>query len=67
MMVSAIQSVFLVDIYYAFLYNFVPLIVFMLTCYLCKQKFQLLAAFIISIIYSLIMMAVMVGIMIQVW
>jgi chitin synthase len=66
MMVSAIQSVFLIDIYLAFLYNFVPLMIFMLVCYICKQKIQLLAAFIISVIYSLIMMAVMVGITIQV-
>jgi chitin synthase len=66
MMVSAIQSVFLIDIYLAFLYNFIPLCFFMLCCYFVKQKFQLIAAFIISIMYSLIMMAVMVGIMIQV-
>lgn len=66
MMVSAVQAVFLIDIYIAFVYNFVPLLSFMLICYLCPQKVQLIAAFIISIIYALIMMAVMVGIMIQV-
>lgn len=66
MMVSAVQAVFLIDIYIAFFYNFMPLMTFMLICYVCKQKFQLLAAFIISVVYSLIMMAVMVGIMIQV-
>lgn len=66
MMVSAILAVFTVDIYTAFVWNFIPLCVFMLTCYFCKQKYQLMAAFIISIIYALIMMAVMVGVLVQV-
>jgi chitin synthase len=46
MMVSAIMAVFEVDIYTAFLYNFTPLSAFMLVCYFCKQKYQLLAAFV---------------------
>jgi len=66
MMVSAISAVFTVDIYTGFVYNAIPLTCFMLVCYFCKQKYQLIAAFIISIVYSLIMMAVMVGVIIQV-
>ena len=66
MMVSAMVAVFTVDIYSGFVWNFFPLCAFMLICYFCKQKYQLTAAFIISIIYSLIMMAVMVGVIIQV-
>ena len=66
MMVSAILAVFTVDIYTAFVWNFIPLCLFMMTCYFCKQKYQLVAAFIISIVYALIMMAVMVGVLIQV-
>jgi chitin synthase len=66
MMVSAILAVFEVSIYTSFVWNFIPLGSFMLTCYFCKQKYQLIAAFIISIVYSLIMMAVMVGVLIQV-
>lgn len=66
MMVSAILAVFEVDIYTAFVWNFIPLSAFMLICYFCKQKYQLLAAFVISIVYSLIMMAVMVGVVVQV-
>ena len=61
MMVSAIMAVFGVDVYTAFIYNFAPLSIFMMICYFCKQKYQLLAAFVISIVYSLVMMAVMVG------
>lgn len=66
MMVSAIQAVFAVDIYSSFIWNFIPLSIFMTICYFCKQKYQLTAAFIISVLYSLIMMAVMVGVAIQV-
>lgn len=66
MMVSAIQSVFGVNIYIAFVWNFIPLSVFMATCYFCKQSYQLTAAFIISVLYSLVMMAVMVGVVIQI-
>lgn len=66
MMVSAILAVFTVDIYTAFVWNFIPLCIFMMVCYFCKQKYQLLTAFVISIVYSLIMMAVMVGVLIQV-
>lgn len=51
---SAILAVFAVDIYTAFVWNFFPLCSFMLACYFTKQKYQLIAAFIISIIYSLI-------------
>lgn len=51
---SAILAVFAVDIYTAFVWNFIPLCSFMLACYFTKQKYQLIAAFIISIIYSLI-------------
>lgn len=66
MMVSAIVAVFAVDNYTSFVWNFIPLSTFMMICYFCKQKYQLMAAFIISIVYSLIMMAVMVGVLIQV-
>lgn len=66
MMVSAIVAVFAVDNYTAFVWNFIPLSIFMTVCYFCKQKYQLMTAFIISIVYSLIMMAVMVGVLIQV-
>ncbi|CAO1376539.1 unnamed protein product [Diamesa hyperborea] len=66
MMCSAILSVFQVSIVTAFIWNIIPLFSFMLICYFCKQKYQLMAAFIISIVYSLIMMAVMISVLIQV-
>lgn len=87
MMVGALVSVFSIDIWTSFLWNFLPLLSFMTICYFCKQKyqvcarrlnrfeefgslnvllFQLIAAFVISAVYCLVMMAVMIGIMIQV-
>jgi chitin synthase len=66
MMVGAVLAVFRIDIWTSFLWNFVPLSGFMMVCYYCKQKYQLMAAFSISAVYSLVMMAVMVGIVIQV-
>ncbi|XP_058825614.1 chitin synthase chs-2-like [Topomyia yanbarensis] len=66
MMVGALVAVFRIDIWTAFLWNGVPLAGFMAICYWMKQKYQLIAAFFISAIYSLVMMAVLVGIIIQV-
>lgn len=65
MMVGALVSVFSIDIWTSFLWNFFPLLFFMVMCYFAKQKYQLIAAFFITAVYSLVMMAVVVGIMIQ--
>ena len=66
MMVGALVAVFQIDIWISFRWNFIPLCIFMGTCYLAKQKYQLIAAFFISIIYALVMMAVLVGVMMQI-
>ncbi|XP_062716312.1 chitin synthase chs-2-like [Aedes albopictus] len=66
MMVGALVAVFRIDIWTSFLWNGVPLAAFMAICFWLKQKYQLMAAFFISAIYSLVMMAVLVGIIIQV-
>ncbi|XP_055608469.1 chitin synthase chs-2-like [Uranotaenia lowii] len=66
MMVGALVAVFRIDIWTSFLWNGLPLAGFMAICYWMKQKYQLMAAFFISAIYSLVMMAVLVGIIIQV-
>ncbi|XP_038118969.1 chitin synthase chs-2 [Culex quinquefasciatus] len=66
MMVGALVAVFRIDIWTSFLWNGVPLAGFMAICYWMKQKYQLIAAFFISAVYSLVMMAVLVGIVIQV-
>ncbi|XP_055640139.1 chitin synthase chs-2-like [Toxorhynchites rutilus septentrionalis] len=66
MMVGALVAVFRIDLWTSFLWNALPLATFMAICYWAKQKYQLIAAFFISAIYSLVMMAVLVGIVIQV-
>lgn len=40
MMVGALVSVFSIDIWTSFLWNFLPLMSFMAICYFCKQKYQ---------------------------
>ncbi|XP_052867895.1 chitin synthase chs-2-like [Anopheles cruzii] len=66
MMVGALVAVFRIDMWTSFLWNGVPLAGFMVICYWMEQKYQLIAAFFISAIYSLVMMAVLVGIVVQV-
>lgn len=65
MMIGAMVSVFRIDLWTSFLYNFIPLFIFMVVCYKFKSKYQLITAFIISTIYALIMMAVLIGVLIQ--
>ncbi|XP_037938535.1 chitin synthase chs-2 [Teleopsis dalmanni] len=65
MMVGAVVTVFSIDIWTAFLWNFIPLLCFILSCIYLKQQFQLLLAFVISSMYCLVMMAVLIGIIIQ--
>lgn len=66
MLVGAITAVFDIDIWTSFLWNLVPVTIFILVCVFFKQNHQLMAAFIISAVYSLIMMAVMVGVVMQI-
>lgn len=66
MMVGALVSVFGIDIWTSFLWNFFPLLFFMVLCYFAKQKYQLIAAFFITACYALVMAAVIVGITMQV-
>lgn len=66
MMVGSVSSVFGVSMYKGMVYNGVPLLIFILLCYYGPQKYQLLVAFIISTAYALVMIAVLVGIVIQV-
>ncbi|XP_011200587.2 chitin synthase chs-2 isoform X1 [Bactrocera dorsalis] len=65
MMVGALVAVFNTSIWSSFLWNFVPVFCFILSCIYLKQKFQLLLAFVISSLYCLVMMAVLIGIIIQ--
>uniref|UniRef100_A0A7G3ABH8 chitin synthase n=1 Tax=Lutzomyia longipalpis TaxID=7200 RepID=A0A7G3ABH8_LUTLO len=65
MMVGAIVAVFGTSIWTSFLWNFIPLLFFMLLCYFAKQKYQLIAAFFITAVYAMVMIAVVIGIVMQ--
>lgn len=67
MLVGAFVAAFKIDNWTSFLYNIVPIIIYMFVCLLCKSNIQLMAAKIISAIYGLVMMAVLVGIMLQIY
>lgn len=51
MMVGALVSVFAIDIWTSFLWNFFPLLIFMTICYFCKQKYQV-SLVILSVFYK---------------
>ncbi|XP_073836306.1 chitin synthase 2 isoform X2 [Musca autumnalis] len=65
MMIGSFVTVFNTGIWTSFLWNFIPLLAFILSCIYLKQKYQLLLAFVISAVYCLVMMAVLIGIIIQ--
>ncbi|XP_055703562.1 chitin synthase chs-2-like [Phlebotomus papatasi] len=65
MMIGAIVAVFRTSIWTSFLWNFIPLLFFMLLCYFAKQKYQLIAAFFITAVYAMVMIAVVIGIIMQ--
>lgn len=66
MLVGAFVAAFHIDNWTSFQYNIIPILVFMFVCFVCKSKIQLIAAMIISSIYGLVMMAVLVGILLQI-
>jgi chitin synthase len=66
MLVGAFSVAFGISNNDAFVYNLIPIIGFMLVCFIMDGKIQLFVAQILSAIYGLIMMAVLVGILLQV-
>lgn len=66
MMIGSVNAVFRMSLFTSFLWNFIPLMTFMFICYKMKQKWQLLFAFAVSAVYSLVMMAVLIGVVLQV-
>jgi hypothetical protein len=54
------------DDWVSFLVNLIPILGFMFACYALSSKVQIFLAQILSAIYALLMMAVLVGIMLQV-
>ncbi|XP_015109350.1 chitin synthase chs-2 [Diachasma alloeum] len=66
MLVGAFVAAFRIDNWTSFSYNLVPIVIFVIVCFFCKEKTQLLVAGIISAFYGLVMVVVLVGIMIQI-
>lgn len=54
------------SIYWSFVFNLVPIIIFIIICFAAKQDIQLKAAGLLTGIYSIAMMVVVVGTMVQV-
>ncbi|XP_026669106.1 chitin synthase chs-2 isoform X2 [Ceratina calcarata] len=65
MLVGAFVAAFKIDNWTSFYYNIIPILFFMLICFICKANIQLLCAQILSTGYALIMMAVIVGTALQ--
>ncbi|CAB3381251.1 Hypothetical predicted protein [Cloeon dipterum] len=66
MLVGAFVAAFKIDQWSSFTYNLVPVAIFMIICYFAKEETQLTAAMIISTLYGMVMIAVLVGIMMQI-
>ncbi|KAF5272147.1 hypothetical protein FQA39_LY01229 [Lamprigera yunnana] len=66
MLVGAFVAAFQLDQWSSFLWNVIPILIFLVVCVLFKSDIQLLFAGIISAVYGLIMMAVLVGVMLQI-
>lgn len=65
MLVGAMVAVFRISNWYSFNLNLAPILVFMVICFVCETKVQILVAQIMSAAYALLMMAVFVGTAIQ--
>ena len=67
MMISgSISLVFGMDPFLALVYNFIPIFLFCLACYYTSPKFQLAMAKILTLGYTMLMLAVYVGLLVQV-
>lgn len=65
MMVGSISAVMGLGLFNSLYFNMIPLLIFISLCFFAPQKWQLTAAFVISALYGLVMIAVVVGIVIQ--
>ncbi|XP_015517182.1 chitin synthase chs-2-like [Neodiprion lecontei] len=66
MLVGACVAAFQIDNWTSFFWNLIPIVIFMIICFTCKSHVQLFIAGFISIGYGLVMMAVIVGVLIQI-
>ncbi|GAB6026597.1 hypothetical protein CHUAL_013009 [Chamberlinius hualienensis] len=65
MLVGAFVAAFKIDNWTSFYANIIPILFFMIVCFIAKSENQLLLAQILSAGYALVMMAVLVGISLQ--
>ncbi|XP_022698003.1 uncharacterized protein LOC111265514 isoform X4 [Varroa jacobsoni] len=66
MMVGSFVTVFSIAIYKAMLINLVPVLLFVVVCFFCKDQKQIFLAQVLSFLYALVMTAVLMGIVIQI-
>ncbi|XP_028966439.1 chitin synthase-like [Galendromus occidentalis] len=66
MIVGSFVTVFSMQALHAMLINLVPLLGFIVICFMCKNDKQILAALLLTFLYSLIMCAVLIGLLIQI-
>lgn len=66
MLVGAFVAVFQIDNWTSFYLNLIPVLLFMLVCLICKENIQLMVAGVISAVYGLVMVAVLVGLLLQI-
>ena len=64
---GAFNTLFGLSIWEAIGYNAVPVILFCIACYYLDAKVQLKMAKLMTVVYVLLMLAVMIGIFVQVW
>ncbi|XP_076251773.1 chitin synthase chs-2-like [Rhynchophorus ferrugineus] len=66
MLVGAFVTAFGLNQWSAFMYNLIPIAIFVLTCIFCDSNTQLTVAAAISGFYGLVMMAVLIGVVMQI-
>lgn len=66
MLVGAFVAAFKIDNWTSFYYNIIPILLFMLVCFTCKANIQVALAALLSTMYGMVMIAVFVGIAINI-
>ena len=67
MLVGSFQSTFGVENHVSIIVNAIPLIIFVIVCLVGKSDTQIMLAEILSILYAMLMMAVFINILIQIF
>ncbi|XP_054721541.1 LOW QUALITY PROTEIN: chitin synthase chs-2-like [Uloborus diversus] len=65
MLVGAMVAAFKISNWNSFTYNIIPILLFMIVCFIFKNDIQIMVAQVMSAAYALLMMAVLVGTSIQ--